>query len=144
VAQLGDPQFVNELTDWLRFNAAEAEHRGDGLFGPSFGMPAIPRWIGRVVMRILASARAQNEKDLRYLRSSAGVAVFVSDHNDPEHWLDVGRRYERFALQATALGLRNAFMNQPVEVASLRGQLATWLGIADRRPDLMVRFGYGA
>ena len=48
-----------------------------------------------------------------------------------------------FALQATALGLKHAFINQPVEVARLRPQLAALLGLGDRRPDLIVRFGYG-
>jgi hypothetical protein len=36
----------------------------------------------------------------------------------------VGRCYERFALQATALGIRNAFVNQPLEVPSLRSPFA--------------------
>ncbi|MCL6751345.1 hypothetical protein KBT16_10350 [Nostoc sp. CCCryo 231-06] len=34
-------------------------------------------------------------------------------------------------------------MNQPVEVSALRPQFASYLGIGDRRPDLVVRFGYG-
>ena len=32
------------------------------------------------------------------------------------HWIEVGRACQRFALQATALGLKCAFINQPVEV----------------------------
>ena len=53
------------------------------------------------------------------------------------------RSYERFALQATALGIRNAFMNQPVEVPSVRPRFAAAMGLAGRRPDLVVRFGRG-
>lgn len=45
---------------------------------------------------------------------------------------------------ATALGIRNAMINQPVEVQSLRPQLATYLGIGNLRPDLIVRFGRGS
>ena len=33
----------------------------------------------------------------------------------------VGRAYERFALAATSLGVRNAFVNQPVEVPAWTG-----------------------
>ena len=51
--------------------------------------------------------------------------------------------YERFALQATALGIKNAFLNQPVEVSAVRPQFAASLGIGLRRPDLVVRFGRG-
>jgi hypothetical protein len=55
----------------------------------------------------------------------------------------VGRAYERFALQATASGVRTAHLNQPVEVASLRPQFADFLGMPGKRPDLVVRFGRG-
>jgi hypothetical protein len=55
----------------------------------------------------------------------------------------VGRCYERFALQSAALGIRNAMLNQPVEVSTLRPQFAAFLGVGKRRPDLVVRFGRG-
>ena len=143
VAQFGDPKFVNELITWIRFNSAEAVRTGDGLFARAAGNPEVPRWVGKLFMRAVFSARKQNEKDIKYIHSSAGVAVFVSEKDNKAHWIDVGRRYERFALQATALGLRNAFVNQPVEVVGLRRQFASWLGLGHRRPDLVVRFGGG-
>jgi hypothetical protein len=62
---------------------------------------------------------------------------------DKAHWVEVGRAYERFALQATALGIRNAFLNQPVEVAAVRSPFAAALGLPGQRPDLVVRFGRG-
>jgi hypothetical protein len=46
-------------------------------------------------------------------------------------------------LEATALGLRTAFINQPVEVSAVRRQFATFLGMAARRPDLVLRLGRG-
>jgi hypothetical protein len=49
--------------------------------------------------------------------------------------------FQLFALRATALGLRHAHVNQPVEVPAVRADLARWLG-TERRPDLVVRFGY--
>jgi len=48
------------------------------------------------------------------------------------------------ALQATALGIRHCFINQPVEVPTVRGQFASYLGAGDRRPDLVMGFGYGS
>ena len=77
------------------------------------------------------------------MRSSAGIAVFVGQAADKAHWVEVGRCYERFALQATALGIRNAFLNQPLEVAALRPPFAAAMGLAGQRPDLVVRFGRG-
>jgi hypothetical protein len=46
-------------------------------------------------------------------------------------------------LQTTALGLRHAFVNQPVEVAGLQPELASLVGMPGRRPDIVMRFGYG-
>jgi hypothetical protein len=46
-------------------------------------------------------------------------------------------------LQATALGMKHAFINQPVEVPSLRPDLAGLIGLPGRRPDIVMRFGYG-
>jgi hypothetical protein len=87
---------------------------------------------------------AENDKYARQIASSAGVAVFVSKRDDREHWVLAGRACQRFALQVTALGLKCAFINQPVEVASLRPDLASLVGLPGRRPDIVMRFGYGA
>jgi nitroreductase len=142
-AQLQDAFWRAELVDWVRFNEREARRTGDGLYGPTNGSPEVPRALGELVMKLALSPKAQNDKDLARLRSSAGIALFVSDVDDAPHWIEAGRCYERFALQATALGIRNAFINQPIEVPRLRAQFAQWLGIGDRRVDLAVRFGYG-
>jgi hypothetical protein len=81
------------------------------------------------------------------LRSSAGVAVFVATGDagtDPRaRWVAVGRAFERFALQATTLGIRTAHLNMPVEVAAIRPRFAQALGLGAQRPDLVVRFGRG-
>jgi hypothetical protein len=78
------------------------------------------------------------------LRTSAGVAIFVTPQNEVSHWVHAGRSCQRFALAATASGLAHSFVNQPTEVPRLRSQLASHLGIGTRRPDVMIRFGYGS
>jgi hypothetical protein len=142
-AQIGDRAFVEELRTWIRFSKAEAVRTGDGLFSRATGNPAVPRWLGTRLLGALLTPKSENDKCAKQLRSSAGVIVFVSDGNDRRHWIEVGRCCERFALLATALGVRTAFLNQPVEVAPLRAQFATWLDVGARRPDLVVRFGRG-
>jgi hypothetical protein len=142
--QMSDRTFVDELEFWIRFGYDEAVNQGDGLFSGSTGNPVVPRWLGTKMFNLFFSAKNENDKYAKQIRSSAGIAVFVSDRNDKEHWVETGRCYERFALQATALGIKNAFLNQPVEVTALRPQFASYLGIGDRRPDLVIRFGYGA
>jgi hypothetical protein len=142
-AQMADPAFVKELKTWIRFNSAAALRTNDGLYSVCSGSPNIPSWIGDVAFGWFFTPKGENDKYARQIRSSAGIAVFVGEAADKARWVDVGRAYERFALQATALGIRNAFLNQPVEVAAVRPPFAAALGLAGQRPDLVVRFGRG-
>ncbi len=142
-AQLADPAFVRELKSWIRFSPRQAMTNGDGLFAAASGNPALPDWLGPTLFAMVLKPDADNEKYARQIRSSAGLAVFVSERDDKEHWVRAGRACQRFALQATALGMKHAFINQPVEVASLRPELAALVGLPGRRPDVVMRFGYG-
>lgn len=142
-AQMADPAFLRELKSWLRFSPREALAAGDGLFSATSGSPALPAWLGPFLFDRFVDAQSENEKYARQLRSSAGVAVFLSQRADKDHWVRAGRACQRFALQATALGLKQAFINQPVEVARLSPELAALVGAPDRRPDIVMRFGHG-
>lgn len=142
--QIADAAFVHELRTWLRFSPREAIDKGDGLFSASSGNPMLPAWLGPRVFDWVFKADAENEKYAKHMRSSAGLAILVSERDDKEHWVRAGRACQRFALQATALGLKHAFINQPVEVAKLRPELASLIGMPGRRPDIVMRFGYGA
>jgi len=143
-AQLKDRAFVEELKSWIRFSAADAVRMGDGLYGKSSGNPSVPSWLGELLFDMVFTPKSENDKYARHVRSSAGIAVFVSETESPAQWIEVGRCYQRFALQSTALGIRNAMLNQPVEVSALRPQLASFLGVGGLRPDLVVRFGRGS
>ncbi len=142
-AQVNDPAFVNELKAWLRYSDSTAVRRGDGLYAASSGNPTLPDWLGPHLFDLVFTAERENDKVAQQLRSSAGIAVFVGASESKAGWIDVGRAYERFALQATALDVRTAHLNMPIEVASLRPQFASALGLAGRRPDLVIRFGRG-
>ena len=142
-AQMRDEAFIEELKEWIRFNESTLVAHRDGIFSASSGNPTLPSWLGNLVLRFAFTADGENDKYRDQIRSSAGVIAFVSTHNDKDSWIRVGRCYQRFALQATALNVRHAFVNQAVEVPEVRAQFAQYLGIGDRRPDLLVRFGYG-
>jgi len=141
--QMADPAFLRELKAWLRFNPRHALRSGDGLYSAASGSPTLPDWLGPRAFDLFVTAESENDKYARQLRSSAGVAVFVGERDDREHWVRAGQSCQRFALQATALGLKHAFVNQPVEVAELRPELASLVGLPGRRPDIVMRFGYG-
>ena len=80
------------------------------------------RGLGGLLFGIFFTPKSENDKYAKQVRNSAGIAVFVSDVNDKDHWVEVGRCYELFALQSATMGVRNAFLNQPVEVSALRPQ----------------------
>jgi nitroreductase len=142
-SQMADPKFVKELKEWIRFNPSSAMKTGDGLFSAASGNPMLPDWLGEVAFEWFYAVKTEKDKIARQINSSAGVAVFVSQKDDPEHWVLAGTACQRFGLQATALGIKTAFINQPVEVPSLRPELANLVGLAGRRPDIVMRFGYG-
>lgn len=142
-AQMRDAAFMAELLHWLRFSHAEAVATRDGLFGLASGNPAVPRALGQLLFPYILTLAGETAKYVQHIRSAAGIAIFVADRNTPEGWVRAGRCAQRFCLQATALGLRTAWLNQPVEVPGLRAALAAWLGVAPLRPNLVLRFGRG-
>ncbi|MBC9882524.1 Tat pathway signal protein [Bradyrhizobium sp. INPA01-394B] len=141
--QMRDARFMAELKAWLRFSEREAVATMDGLFSRASGNPALPRWLAQPLLPFVFTERSENDKYRACIESSAGLAVFVAEHDDAARWVEVGRACQRVALQATALGLKYAFVNQPVEVPHLRRQLAAYLDLGSRLPDLVVRFGTG-
>lgn len=140
-AQMDDPDFVNELKSWIRFSSNTSIKMADGLSGPSAGNPNSPDWLGPILFKLMFRKKSENLKLARQLASSAGLAVFVAEDESPEGWISVGRSFEKFALKATALGLCHAHVNMPVEAPTVRPEFAKWLNMAERRPDLIIRFG---
>lgn len=141
--QIDDPSFVAELRHWIRFNADAALASRDGLYTAASGNPTFPDWLGPLAFNLFFSKAAENDKYAEHVRSSSGIAVFAARTDDPQGWFNAGRAYQRFALQTTADGFKNAFINQPVEVSGVRRELQTLMGIGNRRPNLVVRFGHG-
>jgi hypothetical protein len=138
--QLRDPGFRRELLDWVRFDTRAALRHRDGLAGRVNGQPPLPTILGRLLASVVIRPEAQARTDRDRILSSAGIAVF-SGGRDRAAWVDVGRCFERFALQADLLDIRTAFINQPIEVPELRPQVRSLLA-TDGEPQLLVRFGW--
>lgn len=142
-AQMRDPAFMAELKAWIRFDDRMALAHRDGLTSRASGNPSLPAWLARLLLPLVMTEKGEAAKINRQIRSSAGIAVFAAASDDRAGWIAAGRAYQRFALEATAHDIRHAFINQPVEVPTLRSQFAAELGLGDQRPDLVVRFGRG-
>jgi hypothetical protein len=132
---------VDELVSWLRFNKKEAMATLDGLHSRCSGNPAVPRWLGRMFVRGM-KPQQQADADAEKFRSAAGAVVNASDSDDKAAWVRAGQLYERLALQMTALHVKSALLNQPIEVTALRGQFQSALNLESQLPQLLMRFGY--
>jgi len=143
IAQMQDDAFVAELMNWIRFSYSEALNTRDGLFSLCSDNPALPGPIGRVLLGFVATAASESKRYEKQIAATSGLAIFSSAKDNPQHWFEAGRSYQRFALKATQLGLRHSFVNQPVEVPSFRSGLLQAASRTEGRADLVVRFGYG-
>jgi hypothetical protein len=141
LGQYADVTFVDELIAWLRFNKKEALASLDGLYSICSGNPEVPSWLGRMFVAGTKPGQ-QAETDAKKLRSSSAAVVITSAAETKADWVRAGQVYERLALQTTALGVKSAFLNQPIEVASVRSQFQSVLGLANDLPQLLVRLGY--
>ena len=139
--QYADRAFVDELISWLRFNKKEALATLDGLYSRCSGNPTVPRWLGRMFVSS-TKPQQQADADAEKLRSSAGAVVIASDTDNKTAWVRAGQVYERLTLQMTALDIKSALLNQPIEVAKLRPQFQNALGLGTAAPQLLVRYGY--
>ena len=141
LAQYADTAFVHELTEWLRFNKKEALSTLDGLYSICSGNSQVPRFIGRMFVAV-TNPQQQADADAAKFRTSPVAVVVASASDDKVSWVRTGQVYERLALKMTSLNIKSAFLNQPIEVSTLRGQFQSAMGLGSSLPQLLVRFGY--
>ncbi|MDI9584504.1 MAG: nitroreductase family protein [Acidobacteriota bacterium] len=143
-AQFADREFVNELISWVRFSDAEAQATQDGLWSRCMGVPAAPRWLGSIFMRLFTSPKSEAARCEKLVRSSSALVLFAAEGNDYAAWVNVGRSFQRLALTATSLGISHAHVNMPCEVVSVRRRLAEHLSLDTAQPLLLIRLGYAS
>ena len=141
--QFADTAFMAELMAWIRFTKKEALASRDGLYAGASGNPEVPRWLGQLVVAG-TQPQQQADADAKKLRSSAGAMVVASESDTKTAWVRTGQVYERLALTLTALKIQSAFLNQPIEVAAVRGQFQSAMGLSAALPQLLMRVGYAA
>ena len=141
LSQYADKEFLDELIDWLRFNKKEALASLDGLYSRCSGNPEVLGWLGQMFVEGI-KPQQQADADAKKLRSSSGAVVVASESDDKTTWVRTGQVYERMALKLTSLNIKSAFLNQPIEVANVRGQFQSAIGLGNAIPQLLIRIGY--
>lgn len=123
--QFADEKFRTELAHWMRPNDTD---KGDGLPAYAQGMSGrvwdILSHAGPFIMRTFDVGKGRAAKDRQLAEGSPALAIIHTAADDHAAWLATGAAMMRLLLAATSLGLSASYLNQPIEVESLRPKLA--------------------
>jgi len=127
------PRYGDDLARWTAGSTA----RDDGLPVETFGsLPAN----GEPPMRDFGFSHWLTPPHEHYGRDP-WLAIITTPSDDKRAWLQAGQAVERLLLVACARGLAASFLNQPLDDASVRRDLASrTLG---GYPQMILRLGYG-
>lgn len=137
--QWSDRRFRRELAAWLHPNRSLSH---DGLPGYSMGMGDLMSVAGPVVVRTFDLGNGQAARDRDLAEGSPVLAVLGTPGDTDLDWLRAGESLAHVLLCATAEGLSASFLNQPVEVQSIREILHHIIGRGGY-PQIVLRMGYG-
>lgn len=134
---MNNPAFRQELAQWMRPNETKLP---DGICGDAFGIPGPLSALGPLLMRSVDVGSQAAKHDRALAENAAGMLVITAD-DDRVSLIRAGESLERLLLLLTTLGVQYSFLNQPIEVDSLRRDL--WKMIrSTKAPQLLLRIGY--
>jgi hypothetical protein len=129
-AQWASPSWRRELAAWMH-----PRRRGDGLTVPALAAP-----VAHLVVRTFDMGGGVGAKDRELADASPLLAVLGTDGDQLRDWLLAGQALERVLLVACRHGLQASFLNQPIQVASLRTKLQDLAGSGF--PQILLRLGH--
>jgi hypothetical protein len=92
--------------------------RGDGLTLPGLALP-----VAQAVVRTFDVGYGVAARDIQLADASPVLAVLGTPGDTLSDWICAGQALQRLLLTATQHGLQASFLNQPIEVVSLRNKL---------------------
>lgn len=105
-------------------------------------MPLLALPVTRAVVRSIDMGARTGAQDRRLAASAPLLVALGTEGDDARDWLRAGQALERVLLEARAQGLQAGFLNQPVQVPSLRPKLQSLLGAGV--PQVVLRLGHPA
>lgn len=139
-AQFKDPRFRRELASWIH-----PKRSRDGMPALSPGMRvlldlAMP--LAGSVIRTFDLGGGMAAAHHALAAGSPLLLCIATGADDAAAWLAAGQALERVLLTAADEGITASYLNQPIEVTSLRNTLRTALNL-DGVPQLLLRIGRG-
>ena len=108
----------------------------------AFGMNSyVASAVAPIVLRSFNWGKWAGREMAEMATNAPALAVLSTNEDHPKAWLAAGQALQRVLLRACAEGVRASFLNQPVQVSSLRGELAQAAG-STGVPQLVLRLGY--
>lgn len=129
-AQWASPAWRRELAAWMH-----PRRRGDGLIVPALAVP-----VAQLVVRTFDMGGCVGAKDRQLADGSPLLAVLTTDGDHPRDWLLAGQALQRVLLVGCKHELQASYLNQPVQVASVRPKLQRLIGAGF--PQIVLRLGY--
>lgn len=129
--QWADSSWRRELAAWMH-----PRRRGDGLTVPWLVGP-----VAQIVIRTFDMGNGIGAKDTELARESPVLAVLGTHRDSITDWLAAGQALERVLLTACRQGLQASYLNQPIQVATLRPKLQHLVAHSGF-PQILLRIGY--
>lgn len=125
-----NPSWRRELAAWMH-----PRRHGDGLTLPALAIP-----VAQMVVRTFDMGHGVAAKDRQLADESPVLAVLTTVGDSPRDWLAAGQALQRLLLLGVQLGLQASYLNQPVQVATLRPKLQQLTGCPGYA-QLLLRIG---
>lgn len=136
--QLSQASFRRELAMWLHANHSRDPQ---GMPGSAFGFNALMSMAAPYVLRTFDLGNGQAAKDRELANHSPLLAVLETDGDSPADWMRAGQALMRLLLVGAQHGLQASYLNQPIEVESLREHVRVVAG-SGGTPQLIIRMGF--
>ncbi|MCM2369716.1 Acg family FMN-binding oxidoreductase [Aporhodopirellula aestuarii] len=137
--QGSDKAFRHELAKWVHSNRSACR---DGMPGYAHGVGTLASYLGPVLVRTFDWGEGQAAKDRQLAEGSPLLVIIGTPRDTPADWIACGQTLAKMLLRGTSRGLSASFLNQPIEVASLRPQLNE-LCENEGFSQILLRWGYG-
>lgn len=129
--QWSNPGWRQELASWMH-----PGREGDGLTVPGIIAP-----IAQAVVRTFDMGNGVGAKDRQLADESPVLAVVGSAGDTVSDWLAAGQALQKVLLTAHSRGLQASYLNQPIQLESLRPQLQNLMTQAGF-PQILLRLGF--
>lgn len=138
---MADPHYRHELAHWIR-PATSKTH--DGIPGYAQGIDEhldFTTPLFALVLRTFDLGNSLAERSRKLVEYSPAIVVLGTQDDTRSDWLATGQALERVLLRGQAVGLHSSFLNQPIQVPTVRHKLNQILS-QPGFPQIILRLGF--